>query len=177
MVPIGAFERNKMEQMPQTNMMLQDPFKKDLHVGDVFRLKYPGPKFIFGRIMRMDCVIAGMPKAILVYVYAGESTIEKTPSVLDKSRLLVAPAFINKLGFSRGFMPVVTNMPVKETDFLPRHCFRDFPNKFRDEHGEIVDPIEPIGEYGLGNYRTLDDAISKALKIPLAPDEVEGRKS
>lgn len=158
-------------------MMFQRPFKKGLHIGDVFCLKYPGPKFIFGRIMRLDCVIARMPKAILVYVYAGEFKTDKAPPVLDKSRLLVAPAFINKLGFSRGFMPVVANVPVKETDFLSRHCFRGFQNKYLDEYGKIVEPVEPIGEYGLGNYRTLDDAISKALKIPLAPDDVVARKS
>ena len=38
-----------------------------------------------------------------------------------------------------------------------------------DEKGqELENPYEPMGLYGLGNYRTVDIRVSKALGIPIA---------
>ena len=44
-------------------------------------------------------------------------------------------------------------------------------NQYFDEYSnKLAKPSSPIGDWGLDSYRTIDDAISEALGIPLAPD-------
>ena len=50
------------------------------------------------------------------------------------------------------------------------HCFVDDRGIFYDEYGnKLSRRREPCGEYGLDSYLTIDDRISTALGIPLAP--------
>jgi hypothetical protein len=58
---------------------------------------------------------------------------------------------------------------------LAVHCFREIltPGSFRyyAEHNHRLErPVEPVGDYVLHSYGTIDDLVSKALGIPLAPD-------
>ena len=61
--------------------------------------------------------------------------------------------------------------------FLKRNFFnseKDFFEIFLKEIFfcllKIKKCIEPVGVWGLDSYRTIDDAISEALGIPLAPN-------
>ena len=58
---------------------------------------------------------------------------------------------------------------------LPVHCFvsnvyRDGPRYFDEFRNQLPGPVPPVGVAGLHSYRTIDDEISRALGIPLAPD-------
>ena len=49
--------------------------------------------------------------------------------------------------------------------------FKSSGNQYFDEYSnKLAKPSSPIGDWGLDSYRTIDDAISEALGIPLAPD-------
>jgi hypothetical protein len=55
-------------------------------------------------------------------------------------------------------------------DVLPQHCFQDSRGWYFDEQGNRLHAaVEPVGQWGLHSYRTIDDEISKALGIPPAP--------
>jgi len=78
----------------------------------------------------------------------------------------------NRLPWSKGYFEFVENRSLGPTDVLPQHCFKDDVRwGYRDERGDRLErPVEPGGEWGLHSYRTIDDEISKALGIPLAPE-------
>ncbi len=58
-----------------------------------------------------------------------------------------------------------------DEDVLPQHCFYDSlgHRSLDDDNHVLVGPIAPVGEGGLQSFRTIDDAVSRALGIPLAP--------
>ena len=91
---------------------------------------------------------------------------------LDKKSLLVAPIMTNRLGWSRGYFETVANEPVGEDDVLQPNCFYSYSfRRYYDEYNhELPERVEPCGVYGLHSFRTIDDEVSKALGIPLAPD-------
>lgn len=141
--------------------------------GDFFAMGLPDGEFVFGRVIDgpLERSRAPMPGAYLIYVYAHRSA---EPSLdldaLVPSNLLFAPAFVNQLGWTKGYFLPVGSMPVSVEDRLPRHCFRRHNGTFLDEQGNLLDaPVEPCGNWGLGNHRSLDDRISEALGIPPAP--------
>ncbi|WP_137223009.1 Imm26 family immunity protein [Shewanella sp. MEBiC00475] len=158
---------------PATNVIHQVAYKKRLKVGDVFRLEYPDNKFIFGRVMTLDSEVGGFPDCIKIHIYNIISEQSELPKDLIQSSLLVAPVFVNKLGFSRGYMPVIGNIPVESSQNIDGACYLSvFPKCCHvDEAGNQVEENELEGVWGLGNYRTMDDSISKALGIPEAPDD------
>jgi hypothetical protein len=45
------------------------------------------------------------------------------------------------------------------------------PRWYDDKGHELQGPVPPVGVWGGGNYRTLEDEVCKALGIPLAPDD------
>lgn len=50
---------------------------------------------------------------------------------------------------------------------LPQRC----GGRYFDENGnEVRGPIEPVGDYGLHSYRTIDDTVSEALGIDRVPE-------
>ncbi|MBQ4859243.1 MULTISPECIES: Imm26 family immunity protein [unclassified Pseudoalteromonas] len=158
---------------PETNVVRQTAYKKRLKVGDVFRLEYPEKKYIFGRIMTLDSEVGGFPDCIKIHIYNVISEQIEIPKNLIQEPLLVAPVFINKLGFSRGYMPVIGNIAVEPNQNDDGACYlKVFPSCCHvDEAGNEIEENELEGVWGLGNYRTMDDSISKALGIPEAPDE------
>jgi hypothetical protein len=93
--------------------------------------------------------------------------------------LLIPPATINRLGWSRGHFMTVERRKFEDGERLPDHYFesgrRDRWNRrqYVDEDQQPVGHPPKgmvVGQAGLGNYRTIDDAVSEALGIPLAPD-------
>lgn len=50
--------------------------------------------------------------------------------------------------------------------------FLRYNGDYFDEQGRpLPAPVEPCGQWGIGNYRIIDDLVSRALGIPLAPVE------
>ena len=71
-----------------------------------------------------------------------------------------------------GYFEHVENCPLSAMDRLPQHCFKDTRGWYFDERSRrLPGAVEPVGEWGVDSYRTIDDEISKALGIPLSPEE------
>jgi hypothetical protein len=156
-----------------TNLVQQSPYRKRLIVGDVFRLEIPKGEFYFGRVMSLDAYAGGFGPCNKIYIYSGKSDSILPPSDLVQRDLLFAPVFINKLGFSRGYMPVVDNIPIKETDTHDNACYHDVLFKrYVDEHENVLEnPTKLVGGWGLSSYGVLDDLMSSAIGLQLVDDE------
>lgn len=154
------------------NLKFLRPSRKRLLVGDVFVLQPAGHPFYFGRVIRLDAMIRIFKNCILVYIYNATSDDKANIPRLSKFDLLIPPKMINRLGWSRGYFETVANIPLCEDEIIWPHCFKDpLGGGYRDEYNHVLPHrFEPCGFYALGNFRTLDDEVSKALGIPLAPD-------
>ena len=141
--------------------------------GDVFALLPPDGEYLYGRVIANDArPIVGF-QALLIYIYRARSKVKEEIPTLRRTELLVAPIMTNKLPWSHGYFENISHRPLTCEDRLPRHCFAlPWPTRrFFDEMGnEIHDPEEPIGVWGLRSFRTIDDEVSKALGIPVAPE-------
>jgi hypothetical protein len=142
-------------------------------VGDVFVMQPPDGWYLFGRVLDTNANPLGVGGAVLVYVYRIRSTAKKPVPELLREQLLIPPLMTNKQPWTKGYFEHVENRPLSPMDRLAQHCFRDdVRGGFRDEHGNRLQvAVEPVGDWGLHSFRTLDDEISKALGIPLTPDD------
>lgn len=71
-----------------------------------------------------------------------------------------------------GYFQHIENRTLSAMDRLPQHCFKNSYGLYFDQaRNPLVGPVEPVGVFGLHSFRTIDDAISEALGIPLAPDD------
>jgi hypothetical protein len=132
----------------------------------------PDGLFLFGRVISTDANPLGVRGGILVYIYRARSRDKAAVPELVPTQLLVPPMITNKLPWTEGYFEHVENRPLTAEDRLPRHSFRDTRGWFFDERGNrLSGPTEPVGQWGLHSYRTIDDEISRALGIPLAADE------
>ena len=151
------------------NLRIQRPYRKRLYPGDVFSLQYGDSRFLFGRIVAVDVAFGGFDRGCIgVHIYRAESTSTTLPQGLIESDLLIAPHYVNRLGFSRGYMPVIGSIPLCAADNRTDVCYRDaIRDQMVDDSGSPVDqPRRFIGRFGMGNYETLDEAISQALGLP-----------
>lgn len=142
--------------------------------GDVFALSPVDGLFLFGRVIRSDLPrgLAPMPGAYLIYIYRGRSTeMQPQRSELRRSELLLAPLFINRMPWTKGYFQTVVNWPVSDEDLVAQHCFLSAGRgRYYDENfEELPGPFEPCGDWALHSYRTFDDELAEALKIPKAP--------
>lgn len=143
--------------------------------GDIFAMLVPEGRYLFGRVILADLPQgkAPMPTSNLIYIYDVQASEKAPPPVdaLTPERLLIAPQFINRLPWSKGYFETVAHAPLLESTVLRRHCFWDAVRKiYRDETGATIgERIEPCGEWGLGSYRMIDDLVSDALGIPRVP--------
>jgi len=161
------------------NLRILHPSRKAVHAGDVFAMQVPDGRFLFGRVISTEAVWnnvgAGHP-AILIYIYRHVSQdaapVLPDRKVLSPGNLLVPPKFINRLPWSRGYFQTIASLPLAQGDVLPVHCF--YSSVFRRYYGdggrELPGRVEPCGTWALSSYRTVDDDVSRALGIPLAPD-------
>jgi hypothetical protein len=77
----------------------------------------------------------------------------------------------NNLPWSRGYFQTLINLPIEAGEVLPRHCFQSAAGIYYDDMTNVLPgPIEPVGEWGLASFRSIDDVVSSALGLPLAPD-------
>ena len=124
-----------------------------------------------------DASIGGFQDVILVYLYKATSSSKTQIPQLSPRDLLIRPVGTNRLPWTRGYFETVAHEELREDVVLPSHYFRDsLRGGFFDERGtrlekEVAPVGVPVGEYGLDSYRTIDDEVSKALGVPLAPDE------
>lgn len=153
------------------NLQVLRPLRKKPTVGDVFALRPAGRDFYFGRVVMVGTRVVSLPENLLIYLYDAHAAAKDDVPDLRPDRLLVAPMVTNRLPFSKGYFDVVANRPIGRGDLLPVHCFRSSTGKYFDEQKRpLRRKVEPCGELGLHSFRTIDDAVSEALGIPLAPD-------
>jgi len=149
--------------------------KKSRHIpqaGDIFVMQLPDTHYLFGRVININANPLGVGEAILIYIYDIQmNTPYPIPCFID-SKLLVPPMMTNRLPWTKGYFMHLEHRILEKKETLGQHCFLDnIRNCYRDEYGnKIKKCIEPVGVWGLDSYRTIDDAISEALGIPLAPD-------
>lgn len=149
--------------------------KKSRHIpqaGDIFVMQLPDTHYLFGRVINTNAKIGPMENCILIYIYDTQmNTPYPIPCFID-SKLLVPPMMTNRLPWTKGYFMHLEHRILEKKETLGQHCFLDdIRNCYRDEYGnKIKKCIEPVGVWGLDSYRTIDDAISEALGIPLAPD-------
>ena len=92
-------------------------------------------------------------------------------SALSAGELLVSPMMTNRLPWSKGYFETVAHWPIEPGDVLEQHCFQRWDGRYLDEWGnDLSGPVEPVGDYGLHSFRTIDDEISDALGFERAPD-------
>lgn len=160
-----------------TNLVRLSPSRKPLADGDVFTLQIKAVGHLFGRVINAAAEAGPMgPGANLVYIYDTVSDTPDPPSAsLTRDSLLVAPLFINRLPWSRGYFETVASMTLGRDDVLAVHYFRRFNGQVLDEAGaEVQVPRRskvPVGQWGLNSYLTVDDAVSDALGIERATNE------
>ena len=140
--------------------------------GDVFAMQLPDRQFLFGRVISVDANPLGVGGALLIYVYSARSPDKTRIPELSRDQLLIPPMMTNKQPWTRGYFELVEHRPLTSKDRLPQHSFKDSRGRYFDEAGNrLLGPVEPVGQWALQSFRTLDDEISNALGIPLAPEE------
>lgn len=156
------------------NLSVLKKSRRAIEPGDVFAMLPPDGAFLFGRVIAGDASVGPMTGLVLIYLYSVRSDTKDPPlSELTPDRLLVPPIVTNRLPWSKGYFQRVASAPLRDADKLEHHCFRDFlTGKCFDEHShEVAETAGPVGVFAVSSYRTIDDKISRALGIPLAPDD------
>lgn len=160
----------------KTNLRALRPSRKKPVAGDVFvmQLLNPNEKYQFGRVISTEAEIGPMKDVILIYIYRLQSDSKNLPerSDLSPERLLVSPIMTNRLPWSKGYFETVAHWPIEPADLLPQHCFLSAARGvYFDEYGnKLSGAIEPVGDWGLHSYRTIDDEISDAVGTDRAPE-------
>jgi hypothetical protein len=154
------------------NLQVLRKSRRSPKAGDIFAMLPPDGQYLYGRVVDTDANPLGVGGAILIYIYRARSQDKSPVPELTRDALLLPPLMTNRLPWSRGYFEHLEHIALEPADRLPQHCFKDCVRKtYRDEHGNrLKKPSGPVGEWGLHSYRTIDDEISKALGIPLAPD-------
>ena len=161
-----------MNPEPQVNMRVLTKSRKRPKPGDIFVFQMPDGLFRYGRVIRTDAVIGGFPNCTLIYIYSATSATKLPVPKLTKEQLLVPPIGTNRQPWLRGYFETIECRPFDHDDVLKTHCFESptFKKYFDDQGRTLDDRCEPCGTYALDSYRTIDDAVSRALGIALAPD-------
>lgn len=158
----------------RTNLRVLKPSRKKPKPGDFFVMQLPDERYQFGRVITTEALIGPMKDVILIYIYRPRSDLKELSerSELSPDRLLVSPIMTNRLPWSKGYFETITHSSLEPGDVLPRHCFlSSAQGRYFDEKGEeLAGPIEPVGDWGLHSYRTIDDQISDALGFERVPD-------
>lgn len=127
--------------------------------GDVFAMGLPDGTYLFGLVVfdHVPAERAPMPNANLLYLYRGAAaSLEPALDSLTPDRLLVPPVWTNDQGWTRGYFQNVLRVDDVQSRMLRQHCFRHASRKrCVDANGWI------------------DDRVSEALGIPLAPDDAQ----
>lgn len=155
------------------NLAVLRTSRSDPNKGDIFVMLPPDKLFLYGRVISTEAKVGPMNNCMLIYIYSIRSSSKLPVPELDPQKLLIAPILTNKLPWRRGYFEALLHRELEESDYLSQHCFKSLSTgRYYDEFGKELDgPTDPVGVRGLHSFRTIDDAISKVLGIPLAPDE------
>lgn len=163
-----------MPMFPPVNFQRRQPSRARLAAGDIFTMQIPDGRYLFGRVVRTDANCFA-PGCILVYVFRYLSHEQMPPPRMLVEDLLIPPATINHLGWSRGYFVTVQRRSFETGERLPVHYFEEVMRWNRRQYVDedrkpLGDPPSGllVGDAGLGNYGTIDDAVSRALGIPVA---------
>ncbi|MFB9442655.1 immunity 26/phosphotriesterase HocA family protein [Dactylosporangium vinaceum] len=146
------------------------PSRKKLRPGDIFVMRAATGQHLYGRVVAVDLPEdrAPLPGCNMIYVYdILREAAEPVPiAELTPDRLLIPPMFINRLGWSRGYMQTVAHTDLTAEDLLEQHCFVDYLRRgYVDEKGkQLPARTDPCGEWGLASYLVLSDYVHKALR-------------
>lgn len=139
--------------------------------GDIFVMLPPDGLFLYGRVISTTAKVGPMQNCVLIYVYRRRSKEKEVVPNLLRNELLVPPMMTNELPWKRGYFETLNNLMLGPFDRLPQQSFADSNGRYFDENSNpLPGPVEPVGQWGLHSFRTIDDEISKALGIPLAPE-------
>lgn len=139
-------------------------------MGDIFVMQPPDGRYLFGRVIDTNANPLGVGGAVLIYVYQTRSDVKSPPLELFRGQLLVPPMMTNRLPWTKGYFEHVENRPLTSMDRLSVHCFKDSRGRYFDEAGNPLSrPVDPVGQMGLHSFRTIDDEVSKAIALAVAP--------
>lgn len=162
----------------EVNLAVLKRSRKPPQAGDVFVMQPPDGLFLYGQVIATDAKIGPMKDCILIYVYRPRSERKEAVPTLLRGQLLVPPMMTNKRPWTMGYFETLEHRELVPMDRLPQHCFYSSPlgpegiGRYFDEYSNrLPGPIEPVGSWGLDSFRTIDDEVSAALGIPLAPED------
>jgi len=157
-----------------TNMVMHTRSRKRPRVGDLFYIEMVTGQFVMGRVVRTDARVFA-DENLLLYFY---HPAQQSPDLIRppiKPELLIAPRATNWQGWLKGYYTTIGNYSLAPEELLLQHCFEKHfanPGHYYDEYGNELDRrYEPCARWGLDSYRTIDDELSEALGIPLAPED------
>jgi hypothetical protein len=168
-------------ELPVVNLARLVPDRRQRpKAGDVFCCLPPRGGFLYGRVVSTSARTAEdePPGLLLLYFYAVRSAAKLPIPTLRRGDFLLTPILTNRLGFSRGYFEILER-ELSAEDVYPTHCFNfyfDEPRRapfFVDENGRRLARAPrgvPVGDAGVHSYRSIDDALSRALRIRLAPE-------
>jgi len=158
--------------MEDIGLIPMTPSRKYLKEGDVFLIQPVRDVFYCGKVICLhvesrDSFVNGMN---LIYIYDRHSDGRTVPADLDAAPLLIAPAVINRLPWSRGYFETIGNVPVTERERSLSFGFRDWRGAFVDLKGEPL-AQEPLywSSYGLSSYAVIGAEVQKALNARRKP--------
>jgi hypothetical protein len=108
-------------------------------VGDIFRLSPALDVFVWGRLIKKARFFNLDFDLNLVCVYDAVGSDRPAPDALVPSNLIVGPAVVNNLGFSRGYWEIMASEPVKASGVLNKHLFVRFKGTGRPDDYDLVD--------------------------------------
>ena len=156
----------------QINFRQLAPSRKAPAIGDVFAVLPPDVLYLFGRVIAVDAAAHSFGPLVLVYLFRFRNAINDPPDRqhLQTSDLLVPPIMTNRLPWSRGYFQTVGNLQLGPGEVLSVNCFGDLRGRYYDEYNrQLPGPVGLVGLHAVHSYRTIDDEVSRALGIQLAP--------
>lgn len=141
--------------------------------GDIFLFRLHKLGYGAGRVIRNDVIVVDWGPCYLVYLYSGfYSKREQAHASLDRNRLLIPPEIVVRSPWTMGYFATAGHRELLASDVFSPHCFQDgWTGQYCDERGnKLPRRIEPCGLWAIGNYRTVDYAISKVLGLPVDED-------
>lgn len=160
--------------------------RKKPQVGDIFVFKNKYKGYGWGRVILLEPKMGfGVPypikEASIIYVYnVFTNDISKIPE-LKRNNFLLPPLIINRRGWLDGYFQTIQNTPITQDDVFAQNMFKYKVKdelQYRNQEGVEINKTS-LGEdcswWGIGNHRTLDDQISIALNLPLAPVDDEDK--
>lgn len=154
------------------NLAVLQPSRRVLENGDIFAMQLHDRLYLHGRVVDTEALAeSGMSSCVLVYIYSNRSQLKRNIPRPSPKKLLLPPLITNRLPWTRGYFEFLENRKLTPGDVLPQHCFATSDDEYFDEKNRrLPEPVEPVGQAGLHSLKSIDDAVSQALGIPLAPE-------